>query len=101
MGAMAIRAWDKPKNNHAGTVDELGQIREQIKGLEAREKTLVELVKDMGEGEHIGGKCKAVVSVVSTNRLDTTGLKAALPDEMIAKFTVSLQSVRVTIKANL
>lgn len=100
MGAVA-RAWDKPKNNHAGSIDELGKVREQIKGLEAREKQLVDLVKDMGDGEHVGGKCKAVVSVVSSSRLDITGLKAALPDEMIAKFTVPSQSVRVTIKPNL
>lgn len=101
MGATAVRAWEKPKNNHAGFIDELGQIREQIKGLESREKQLVDLVKDMGEGEHRGDKCKAVVSIATTSRLDTTSLKAALPDEMIAKHTKSSDVVRVTIKPNL
>lgn len=92
------RAWEKPKSNTAPAIDELGKIREQIKAAESREKELVEIIKAMGEGEHKGERCKAIVSTVETARLDTTGLKEALPEEMIKRFTKISESVRVAIK---
>lgn len=98
------RPWDKakeapaPVSNSAGPIDELARLRDQLKTMQAREKELVTLVKDMGDGEHLGEKCKAVVSTVMSNRLDTAALKDALPEEMIAKYTVESPTVRVTIK---
>jgi predicted phage-related endonuclease len=105
--AASVRAahpWEKSApsaavvSNSMTAIDELGSIREQIKALETREKKLAEVVKEQGEGEHMGAKCKAVVSIVESSRLDTTLLKASLPDEMIEKFTKISKAIKVTIK---
>lgn len=97
MIAAIVRPWEK-RSNTASAIDELGSIRDKIKELQDREKKLVEVVRDMGEGEHGGVKCKAIVSVTESSRLDTTSLKAVLPDEFIAKYTTFNKVVRVTIK---
>lgn len=85
----------------ANPIDALGKVREQIKALVADEKKLLEAVRALGEGEHAGERCKAVITVVETNRLDTTAIREALPEDMIAKFTTTTRTVKVSIKPNI
>lgn len=89
----------KLNHNFSGIIDQLGSVRAQIKALEKVEETLAEQVQALGPGEHDGTKCRAVVTTVSTERLDTKSLKAALPEAMIAAHTKTSESVRVSIKA--
>lgn len=94
----ATRTASPIKSN---AIDLLGKVREQIKALEADEKALVETVRELGEGEHLGDRCKAVITIVESSRLDTAAVREALPEEMIAKFTKTSRSVKVTIKPNI
>ena len=103
--AKVQRPWERPASapaasasNSATAIDELGRVREEIKTLEKREKELAETVKALGEGRHDGAHCSAVVAEVEAARLDTAALKAVLPEELIAKHTVTTKQVRVTIK---
>lgn len=86
-------------SNYASLIDELGALRSQIKTLEKREKELTGLVEAIGIGEHDGTKCRAVVSQVVTNRLDTKSLTAVLPEELVKAHTKPSVSTRVAIKA--
>lgn len=104
VAAKVARPWEREAqqpaaaSNSETAIDELGRVREQIKGLKAREQELTAAVTALGEGCHDGGKCRAVVAIVESTRLDTTALKAALPEEMIAKYTHTVSQTRVTIK---
>ena len=97
-----VRPWERqaavPVSNSATAIDQLGHIREQIKELKAKEAELTATVTALGSGRHDGAYCSAVVATVEATRLDTAALKAELPDELIAKHTVTTKQVRVTIK---
>jgi predicted phage-related endonuclease len=112
--ATAARPWEAPKaaapqpkapaaepvkSNTAPIVDEYGTVDAEIKRLEKRKKELGDQLRELGVGEYPGSKCKAVISTFSTNRLDTDGLKSALPEEMITKFTKTSETTKITIKA--
>lgn len=104
--AALARPWDGKRPApvvppRANSIDALGKVREQIKALEADEKKLLEAVRALGEGEHVGDCCKAVITVVESTRLDTAAVREALPEEMIAKFTTTTRTVKVTIKPNI
>lgn len=86
-------------HNFASLIDELGTLRADIKKLATREKELTGLVESLGTGEHDGTRCRAVVSSVTTMRLDTKSLTAVLPEELVKAHTKASQSVRVSIKA--
>lgn len=88
----------QPNHNYAGIVDELGAVRAEIKRLKDREESLAERVEALGPGDHDGTKCRAVVSTVTTMRLDTKSLTAVLPEVLVAAHTKASQSVRVSIK---
>ena len=92
--------WAAAKSNAATAIDELGKVREQIKTFESREKELVEIVKAMGDGEHAGQRCRAIVSTSQQARLDTTAVKEFLPDDVIARLTKTVTVTKVTIKPN-
>ena len=99
----ASRPWETKRASapKANAIDRLGKVREQIKALEADEKQLVETVRELGEGEHLGDRCKVVITIVESSRLDTAAIREGLPEEMIAKFTKTSRSVKVTIKPNI
>jgi hypothetical protein len=102
--ASTARPWEtkRPASAPKGNViDRLGKVREQIKALEADEKQMVEIVRQLGEGEHLGDRCKAVITVVESSRLDTAAIREALPEAMIEKFTKTSRAVKVTIKPNI
>lgn len=98
-GPVAVPAAPKPNHNFAGIIDQLGLLRAQISSLKKAEDELSEQVQALGIGEHDGTKCRAVVSSVTTMRLDTKSLTAVLPEELVKAHTKSSVSVRVSIKA--
>lgn len=89
----------KAGDNSAPIVDEYGAVDSQIKALEKRKKELSDQIKALGAGEHNGTKCKAVVSITPTTRLDTDAIKAAFDETVIAKFSKTSDVVKVSIKA--
>ena len=100
MMSVPLRAWNKPRDNKAPVIDKLASIRGQIKTLQEREKQLVATVKNMGVGEHVGDKCKAIVLMTITSRLNTAALKADMSDDMLEKYTTTSETVTVRIKSN-
>lgn len=96
--AAVVALAPPPNHNFASLIDELGTVRAEIKRLKDREGSLAERVEALGPGDHDGTKCRAVVSTVTTMRLDTKSLTAALPEALVAAHTKASQSVRVSIK---
>jgi predicted phage-related endonuclease len=71
-------------------VDELGNINEQIKALEARAKELKEhLANSYGEGAFAGAQFSAKITLSQRNTLDGKALAAELnaTPEQLKKFT--------------
>lgn len=100
MALSKTHPWATAKSNEATAIDELGKVREQIRTFESREKELVEIVRAMGDGEHQGQRCKAIVSTSQQARLDTAAVKEFLPDDLIAQMTKTVTVTKVTIKPN-
>jgi hypothetical protein len=81
----------------AQKIDRLAHLRNEIKGLEKIEETLAEEIKKLGEGEHKGGHCIAVVQIIPTDRFDSKAFKAEHPD-FHAKFVKPSPQTKITIK---
>lgn len=84
---MTAREWSRPE--HAGenpkpmhTIDELAEVRRKRALLERREKVLIDRVKALGLGTHVGDDYLAVVHRRERTALDQAGLKAEVPDRV-------------------
>lgn len=71
----------------ADKIDQLASIRAQMKALKDQDETLSDQLKEsLGDGEHPGHKCIAVITTTTPERFDSKSFKSDHP-EFAAKYT--------------
>ena len=80
--------------------DELAAIREEIKILEEREKTLRDALVNGTEDDRNGRQYRAYIATSSRESIDKAAITAALGEEVIAPFLKksSVQSLKLAKK---
>jgi hypothetical protein len=73
--------------NLEATIDALGDIKEQIKELEAKETALKKELKTLGIGTHVGTKYVMTLSEQSRDVLDMKAVKEKLSSQFITAHT--------------
>lgn len=82
----------------AAMIDELAQVRDQLKALTAREKFLKEALREDCAGADTIYKGKAYqleVKFTSENRLDTAAARAELGEDWCAAHTVAVEKMNI------
>ncbi len=82
----------------AAVVDELAQVRDQLKALTAREKVLKEALREDCAGSdtiYKGRHYQLEVKFTSENRLDTAAAREALGEKWCAEHTVEVEKMNI------
>lgn len=84
----------------AALVDELGLLKAQIAGLEAREKEITTALKDGGRDAYAGKLYDCTVSLSERVSVDTKKLRADLGEDLITPYlrTTDVTTLKVTAK---
>lgn len=86
------------RNNFKVAVDQLGDIREQIKALQEKEVALKAIIAEQGVGIYEGDNYLAEVLKHGRDNLDMAAVRAKLTPQFIAAHTVTTQVTTVKCK---
>lgn len=79
----------------AAIVDELAQVRDQLKALTAREKYLKDLFRDGGDAIYKGRHHQLEIKFTTEQRLDTTAARAALGEDWCAAHMNTIDKMNI------
>jgi hypothetical protein len=77
-------------------VDELAQVRDQLRALTAREKHLKEIFRKGGEAVYRGRATQVSIKFTTERRMDVTAARAALGEEWVADHLVDVEKMNIT-----
>jgi hypothetical protein len=86
---------DKPQVITTAMVDELAQVRDQLRALTAREKHLKEAFRKGGAATYRGEHYQVEIKFVMQRSMDTAAARAALGDEWIAAHLVEIEKMNI------
>lgn len=77
-------------------VDELAQVRDQLRALTAREKHLKEIFRKGGEAIYRGRATQVSIKFTTERRMDVTAARATLGEEWVAAHLVDVEKMNIT-----
>jgi hypothetical protein len=77
-------------------VDELAQVRDQLRALTAREKHLKEIFRKGGEAVYRGRATQVSIKFTTERRMDVTAARATLGEEWVADHLVDVEKMNIT-----
>lgn len=77
-------------------VDELAQVRDQLRALTAREKYLKEVFRKGGEAVYRGRATQVAIKFTTERRMDVVAARAALGEEWVANHLVDVEKMNIT-----
>jgi len=86
---------DKPVVITTAMVDELAQVRDQLRALTAREKYLKEIFRKGGEGTYRGEHYQVAIKFTTARSMDTAAARAALGEAWIAAHLVEVVKMNI------
>jgi len=86
---------DKPQVITTVMVDELAQVRDQLRALTAREKHLKEAFRKGGAATYRGEHYQVEIKFVMQRSMDTAAARAALGEEWIAAHLVEIEKMNI------
>ena len=86
---------DKPQVITTAMVDELAQVRDQLRALTAREKHLKEVFRKGGAATYRGEHYQVEIKFVVQRSMDRAAARAALGEEWIAAHLVEIEKMNI------
>lgn len=77
-------------------VDELAQVRDQLRALTAREKYLKEVFRKGGEAIYRGQTVQVSIKFTTERRMDVVEARAVLGEEWVAAHFVDVEKMNIT-----
>jgi hypothetical protein len=94
----SIKGGRAMKKVQKEAIDELAEVRKQMKPLAKREKELKEILSPLGLGVHRGIRYYLVIEEGSNSHFDSDALKAAIPKVLWEPFWVTTDYIKLGVK---
>ena len=86
------------KRSQREAIDELAEVRSQLKVLNKREEDLKKILKPLGTGFFKGSKNMAVIEESSRSGFDSDALKAAIPETVWGPYWKPTHFLKISVK---